>query len=304
MTAWRGCWTMVAAAVLSAGGAATGDDAGERSVVAEGAELERIPGEFQFTEGPAADRDGSVFFSDVAAGRMYHLSVDGELTLAREETNRANGLFLDPEGNLLACESGAGRMVAIDREGEVTVIAAEYDGRRFNAPNDCWVDPRGGVYFTDPIYGQATRVQDGEHVYYVTPDRLEVVRVVDDMIKPNGLIGTAEGRILYITDHGDGKTWRYDVETDGTLTQKALFAEHGGDGMTIDQRGNVYLATDAFLVFDPEGELMERIEVPERPTNATFWGPDRGRLLITARSSAFSLEMAVSGLPAYERAAE
>ena len=261
----------------------------------EGA-LQRIDGEYRFTEGPAADALGNVCFTDVRASRIYKWFADTDtVELYREDTGNANGLYTAPNGDLIVCQGGRGRVVAIGDRGQVDVVADTYGGSRFNRPNDLWVTPADGIYFSDPLYGRGPLRQDGEHVYYVSPERDRVVRVIDDMVRPNGLIGTPDGLTVYVTDHGAGKTYVYAVEPDGTLSGKTLFAEVGGDGMTLDERGNVYLAADAVLVFDPSGTRIDRIEVPERPTNLTFAGPDGRILFITARSRAYTMPMAVRG---------
>jgi len=266
------------------------------SIVAPGASLKKAGDGFVFTEGPAADAAGNVFFTDVRASRIHRWPADDNtIALFRTDTGNANGLAFGPRGDLFICEGGNGRITMLDTHGNLSVVADRYQGRRFNQPNDLWVDPKGGVYFSDPVYGRGNRVQDGEHVYYVSPDRKRVVRVVDDMQRPNGLIGTPDGRTLYITDHGAGRTFRYAVKADGILVDKTLFCETGADGMTIDGRGNVYLTSDAVLVLDPTGRQIERIAVPERPTNVTFAGPDGRTLFITARTTAYTLAMHVSG---------
>ncbi|MGI5817447.1 MAG: SMP-30/gluconolactonase/LRE family protein [Armatimonadota bacterium] len=265
-------------------------------VVAEGAEPVLVQDGFAFTEGPARAADGSVVFSDVRASRRYHWAPEsGEVMLVAEETGGANGMYFDPEGNLVICEGERGRMTSIGPDGEVAVVADQYQGARFNRPNDVWVAPDGGVYFTDPLYGGGDLTQDGEHVYYVAPGGGEAERIIDWMTKPNGLIGTADGTTLYITDHGDGKTWQFTVAEGGALTEQCLFVEHGGDGMTIDAEGNVYLATEGVMAFSPAGELIEQIDLPVRPTNMCFAGPELRTLLITARDSVFAVQMRVSG---------
>ncbi len=269
---------------------------GDARVVAEGAQPELVRGEFAFTEGPAREATGSVVFSDVRASERFRWTPEtGEVTLVAEDTGGANGMYFAPDGRLVVCEGERGRMTAITPEGEVTVLADEYAGARFNRPNDFWVAPDGGVYFTDPLYGQGELTQDGEHVYYIPPGGGEVVRIIDWMVKPNGLIGTPDGRVLYITDHGDGTTWRFTVAEGGALTERALFVEHGGDGMTIDAEGNVYLATEGVMAFTPEGELIEQIDLPVRPTNMCFAGPDLRTLFVTARDSVFTVQMRVQG---------
>jgi len=265
-------------------------------LVAPGAKVIKLAGGFKFTEGPAADAGGNVFFTDIPNNRIHKWSLAGELSTFREDSGGANGLFFDKSGNLLACEGGGRRLVSIDPQGEVTVLADEYKGKRFNSLNDLWIDPKGGIYFTDPRYGNRDGMeQDGEHVYYLSPDRKKLTRVIDDMVRPNGVIGTPDGKTLYVTDHGDGKTFVYTVNKDGTLSNKKLFAPEGSDGMTTDNEGNVYLTTGVVAVYNEEGEKIEAIEIPDRPANVTFGGRDKQTLFITARTSLYSIEMRVKG---------
>jgi len=262
-------------------------------IVTPGSKLVEIGKGFKFTEGPVADAAGNVYFSDVHASRTYKWSPDSGTKLFRENSGSANGLAMDSAGNLIVCESGNGRITSIDAKGTVTVIADKYDGKQLNQPNDLWIDPKGGIYFSDPIYGRAKNAQGGEHVYYVSPDHTKVMRVIDDMVRPNGLVGTPDGKALYVADHGAGKTWRYTVNADGTLAHKTLFAASGSDGMTMDAAGNVYLTTDAVLVYAPSGKLIDRIKVPQRPTNLCFAGSDRRTLFITARTSVYAIDTTI-----------
>jgi len=265
------------------------------SLIAPDAVLSRVRGEYSFTEGPAVAADGSVFFTDIPPNRIHKWSPDGTVVLSRESTNGTNGLFFDSRGNLVGCESGTGRIVCIDPSGQLSVLAEGYNGTRFNAPNDIWVAPDDGVYFSDPLYSRGERAQGGEHVYYIAPDRSQVIRIIDDMVKPNGLIGTPDGTLLYVTDPGAGKTYRYAIGEKGALTDKTLFCEVGGDGMTIDAQGNVYIASTDIMIFDPSGAQIGIIDIPERPTNITFGGPERDILFITARTAVYTLKMAVTG---------
>ena len=266
-----------------------------QSVIAEGATPQLVGDQFVFTEGPARAADGSVLFSDVRASRRYRWAPDaGEVTLVAEDTGGANGMYFAPNGHLVVCESQRGRITSIAPDGTVTILADQYAGRRFNAPNDLWVAPDGGVYFSDPNYGGGELQQDGEHVYYI-PRGGEVMRVVDWMKRPNGLIGTPDGSTVYITDAGAGQTWRFTCGEDGSLCEQALFVEQGGDGMTIDAEGNVYLATDAVVAFNPQGEQIMRVELPVRPTNMCFAGEGLQTLFITARNAVYTLQMRVCG---------
>ena len=178
------------------------------------------------------------------------------------------------------------------------MLTEKYDGKRYNSPNDLWIAPGGGIYFTDPRYGkQEGREIDGYHVYYIAPDRKNVTRVIDDLKKPNGSIGTKDGKKLYVADPGAGVTYVYRVNEDGSLAGKKLFCKSGSDGMTLDEKGNMYLTRGGVLVFNPQGKRIARIKFPEGhgPANVTFGGKDRKTLFVTARSGFFSLRMRVKG---------
>lgn len=255
-------------------------------------DIQKLVGGFQFTEGPAADKEGNVFFTDIPKNRIHKWSIDGKLSTFMENSDGANGLFFDKNGDLIACIGGTGKLVSIDPLGQITVLVDTYKGKPFNSLNDLWIDPRGGIYFTDPRYGNRDNLpQDGEHVYYISADRKRVVRIVNDMVRPNGLIGTPDGKTLYIADPGANKTYAYQVNPDGSLSDKKLFTAQGSDGMTLDENGNVYLTAEAVNIYAPSGKKLKTIEVPERPSNVCFGGKDKKTLFITARTSLYSIDM-------------
>jgi len=297
---WYGLAILVLLAVAAAG------SGGEiASVVGPGAKVAKLADGFRFTEGPAADAKGNIFFTDIPNNRIHKWSLEGKLSTYRENSGGANGLYFDKEGKLVACEGGGRRLVSIDQQGNLTVLAGKYENKRFNSLNDLWIDPKGGVYFTDPSYGNRDNLEmDGEHVYYLSADRKRLIRVIDDMVRPNGLIGTCDGKLLYVADPGSRKTFVYTVNKDGTLSNKKLFAEEGSDGMTIDNEGNVYLTTSAVAVYNKNGEKIETIEVPERPSNVCFGGEDKKTLFITARSSLYSVRMRVKAAGEEEAVSE
>ena len=262
---------------------------------ANGPAVRKLAGGFRFTEGPAVDKQGNIYFTDIPNSRIHKWSVDGTLSTFLENSNKANGLYFDAGGNLIACAGGSGKLVSIAPQGTVTVLAESYNGKPFNSPNDLWIDRRGGIYFTDPRYGKRDNLpQDGEHVYYLTPNRKRVIRVIDDMIRPNGIVGTPDGKRLYVADRGDNKTFVYTINSDGTLGGKKCFAEQGSDGMTLDANGNLYLTSDAVDVYDPSGEKIRTIDVPESPANVCFGGKDRTTLFITARTGLYAVDMSDS----------
>ncbi|HUT63495.1 MAG TPA: SMP-30/gluconolactonase/LRE family protein, partial [Anaerolineae bacterium] len=185
------------------------------------------------------------------------------------------------------------QLVSIDPQGSYRVLLDKYNDRPFNAPNDLWVDPKGGIYFTDPYWG---RGKDASCIYYLSPDRENLILAADDMVKPNGVIGTADCTLLYVTDWVEKKTYVYTIQEDGMLSNRRLFAPEGDDGMTMDEEGNVYLTGSVLSVYDPSGNKIETIEVPETPANVIFYGKDKEKLFITARTSIYSIRMQVKGL--------
>lgn len=262
------------------------------NITSEKSNVQKIADGFKFTEGPAADKKGNLYFTDIPNNRIHKWSVDGKLTTFMENSEGANGLFFDNAGNLLACLGGAGKLVSIDIKNEITVLADKYGGKPFNSPNDLWIDSKGGIYFTDPRYGNRDNLpQTGEHVYYLSADRKSIKRVINDMVRPNGVAGTVDGKLLYIADHGANRTYSYKINPDGTLSNKKLFAKQGSDGMTLDENGNVYLTEQAVNIYNPTGNLIDTIEVPERPSNVCFGGKNKRKLFITARKSLYSINM-------------
>lgn len=265
------------------------------SLVQAGEKVTKLAGGFQFTEGPAWNGKGALFFSDIPNERI-HKWTDGKISVFREETGRANGLYFDHEGNLLMCEGGSRKLTRSGRNGKISVVADKYQGKRLNSPNDLWVDPQGGIYFTDPRYGRDKKIeQDGFHVYYLAKGKQQVVRVIDDLVKPNGIIGTRDGKRLFVADPGASKTYAYSIDKGGAVSKRKLAAPEGSDGMTLDERGNLYLTRGGVKIYSPKGELLETIEVPEGPANVTFGGADGRTLFITARKSLYSVRMKVKG---------
>lgn len=264
-------------------------------------EVEELSSAFNFTEGPAVDAEGNVYFTDIPQHLILIWTVENQLDTFRINSGRANGLYFDKDKNLLVCEGEKGQITSICPAGDYKTIASEYAGKRFNQPNDLWPDPKGGVYFTDPKYGgeEGPLPQDGMHVYYITPDHSSVIRVSDDLEKPNGVLGTPDGKTLYVTDSQAGKTYKYAIQEDGSLTDKTLFVAVGCDGMTMDKAGNVYLTTNgkqAVDIFSPAGELLSSIGVPQQPSNLCFGGKERNQLFITARTSIYRVELNAQGV--------
>ena len=273
-----------------------------RTLIAKGAKPEKLAGDFSFTEGPACDHAGNIFFSDQPNNRILKWSTDNKLTVFGDNFGRANGLYFDQKGNLISCSDEKNELWSITPEGKVTVLVKDFEGKKLNGPNDLWITPSGGIYITDPFYKRTwwdhqSSEQDGQHVYYLAPGASKLIRVVSDLEQPNGIIGTPDGRYLYIADIKANKTWRYSINKDGTLSGKKLFTELGSDGMTIDDKGNIYLTGNGVTIFDADGALIEKIPINESWTsNVCFGGKDRHLLFITASKSVYGLKMKVQGV--------
>ncbi len=274
--------------------------AAEASVIAPGAQLQKLATGFSFTEGPAVDAAGNVFFTDQPKDRIMKWSADGSLSVFLAPCGRANGLYFDREGNLWACADEHSELWRIDPNGTVTVVVKDFNGKLLNGPNDLWIMRTGGIFFTDPYFYRdywepRSMEQSGQHVYYLEPDYQTLIQVTNDLQQPNGIIGTPDGRFLYVADYGAGKTWRYTIQPDGTLGEKTLFCSQGSDGMTIDREGNLYLTGSGVAVYNRSGKKIETISVPEGTANVTFGGADGKTLYITAQKSLYAIEMRVQG---------
>lgn len=277
-------------------------DAADGDIIAPGAKVEMLADGFKFTEGPACDGEGNVYFTDQPNDAIHVWSVDGKLSTFMKPCGRSNGLCFDGERNLWACADEKNELWCISPEEKVEVVVKDYQGKLLNAPNDLWIRPDGGIYFSDPFYkrdywNRGPSEQDVQGVYFLTPDRKKLIRVADDLVQPNGVIGTPDGKTLYVADIKDKKTYSYAIQKGGSLSDKKLFCEMGSDGMTIDSEENVYLTGRGVTVFDSAGKQIAHIPVDAGWTaNVCFGGKDRQTLFITAKESLFGLQMRVKGV--------
>ncbi len=272
-------------------------------------EIVKLHTGFKFTEGPAADAQGNLFFTDIPSNRILKVDTEGKLSTFLENSQGCNGLMFDGKGRLIACQGTAGRIVSIDLDTkEVKAVADQFNGKRFNRPNDVCVDRQGGVYFTDPVFGQGETPQDKMCVYYVSASG-DVTRLIDDLPRPNGVILSPDEKTLYVLPSGAPELMAYPVDAPGQinkakgkalckLEQPAGAQARGGDGLTIDTNGNLYLtnpAMSAIQVVSPEGKTLGVLKFPESPSNCTFGGKDMKTLFVTARSSLYTAAMDATG---------
>jgi len=261
-----------------------------------------IARQFVFTEGASVDRKGNVFFTDQPQNKIWEYTTDGQLVLFMDSAGRSNGMYFDHDGRLVTCADEQEQIWAIAPDRQVKVLLRDIGGHKMNGPNDLWIDARGGIYLTDPYYQRPywSRTHgelDGEKVYYLPRGKKQPVVVEATLKKPNGIVGTPDGRFLYVADIGAGKTYRYAIGKHGLLEDRSEFCAQGSDGMTLDERGNVYLTGDGVTVYGSSGKRIAHIPVPEKWTaNLCFGGRDRKSLFITASEGFYVLRMRVKGV--------
>jgi len=286
---------------------------------------------FSFTEGPANDRHGNVYFTDQPNDRIYRWDAGtGAVTLWLQGTGRANGTIFDREGNLITASDMHGELWKIRPDGSHKVLIDNYQGKLLNGPNDVWINPvNGGIYITDPIFPRGywdagdPRQQPwepthseqapqgkGGYVYYLPPGAHKLVRVTTEAMGwesdawPNGVVGTPDGKKLYVNKwfyDNHGGTWVFDIKKDGSLTNMRKFSDWGGDGMSMDELGNVYISNgEGVLAFDPDGNMI--LKIPTAPgdshgsNNNTFAGRDGRTFFITGPSNSITaIRMRVKG---------
>jgi gluconolactonase len=274
---------------------------GLNNIIETGAKTEKLAGDFKFTEGPSADAKGNVYFTDQPNDRIMMWSISGELSTFMQPSGRSNGLSFDKDGYLWSCADEKNEIWKIAPDKKVTVIPSKFEEKLLNGPNDLWIHKNGTIYFTDPYYKRpwwdhTEKPQEKQCVYYLSPDHKKIVKIADDLIQPNGIVGTPDGKKLFVADIGANKTWSYNINKDGSLSNKTLFCELGSDGMTIDTKGNIYLTGKGVTVFDKTGKQIGNIAVPENWTaNVCFGGPDMKSLYITASKGLYRIRLKVKG---------
>lgn len=274
----------------------------DTGIVADGATPQLVARTFAFTEGPTADKKGNVYFTDQPNNKIWKYGTDGTLSLYLDSAGRSNGLYIDKKGNLLSCADEKNQIWSIDRKKKITVLVNDLDGKKLNGPNDLWAAPNGNIYFTDPYYQRKwwarTKPEiEKEKVYMLVRSSGAIIPLVDSLQRPNGIVGTADGKYLYVADIKGNKIYRYTIDQDGRLSDGQVFANMGSDGMTIDHQGNVYLTGRGVTVFNSKGRQIAHIPIPEKWTaNVAFGGKKKNKLFITASEAVYVLDMKVRGI--------
>ncbi|MBX3257603.1 MAG: SMP-30/gluconolactonase/LRE family protein [Chitinophagaceae bacterium] len=271
-----------------------------QSIVAKGASLQEAGSGFAFTEGPVSNKKGEVYFTDQPNNRIWKYA-DGKLSVYMEPAGRANGMFFDRAGNLIACADEHSELWQIKKDKSVQKLVVNYKDSTLNGPNDVWVAPSGVIYFTDPYYQRDYWTRQNPEMkikglYMLTPGGA-LLQVDGDFKQPNGIIGTGDGKTLYVADIGDSKIYRYTIGKDGIPVDKTMFVPEGCDGMTVDVQGNIYLAGNGVTVYNKEGNKIDHIDVPAKWTsNVCFSGKKRNILFITASEKIFTIQTNTKGV--------
>ena len=260
-----------------------------------------ISKQFAFTEGASTDKYGNVFFTDQPNNKIWEYDVNGKLSLFLDSAGRSNGMYFDHKGNLITCADEHDQLWSISPSKKIKVLVTDLDGKLMNGPNDIWVDNEGGIYMTDPYYQRDywTRKKpdlDGQKVYYLPKGSHHPIMVADDIKQPNGIVGTPDGKYLYVADIGADKTYKYTIGKNGALSNQILVINQGSDGMTLDEKGNIYLTGKGVNIYDPTGKKIGHIEINEPWTaNLCFGGKDKNVLFITASTAIYTIKMNVKG---------
>ena len=271
-------------------------------LVKPGASLIQVSKQFIFTEGPAVDKKGNIYFTDQPNDKIWEYDTDGKLSVFMDKTGRSNGMYFDNKGRLIACADAQNQLVAIDANKKMVVLVNDFNGHKFNGPNDLWVNSNGGIYFTDPYYQRDYWERkkpdlEKQDVYYLEKGKNNAIIVDSTLMQPNGIVGTPDGKWLYVADIRGNKTYKYEINKAGMLINRQLFAPMGSDGMTLDEKGNLYLTGRGVTIYDPSGIKLGNIPVPSGWVgNICFGGKDRRMLFITASESIYTLQMQVKGV--------
>lgn len=261
--------------------------------------VEKIATGYRFTEGPVWSPEGFLLFSDVPNSKIHRWTPGKPVEVFRQDRNFGNGNALDAQGRLYTCESISRRVVRTDKKGKVEVLAERFEGKRFNAPNDIVVRRDGHIWFTDPAFGgqMDTRELDFNGVFHLPPKGPPEL-VAAYKTRPNGVTLAPKGGTLYVAD-SDAKCVRaWDLDHQGRAANErvAVSAIRGvPDGIRTDEKGNLYVATDAIAVYSPEGKLLATIEIPEKASNCAFGGADYQTLYVTAETSVYRVRLNVKG---------
>ena len=280
-------------------------------VVKAGTKVEFIKEGFEGTEGPIVAPDGSLLFTETRANRVTRIAPDNTISTFLENTNGANGLAFNKDGDLIAVQVVDTQVGVIYPEARKKVLVKDYEGQKFQRPNDLVLAKNGGVYFTDsgPNQGPENKEPSRTAVYYISPEG-KTQRVADGIERPNGIQLSRDEKILYVANTGGEHVLAYDVKKDGTLGARRNFAKlaaglqknetgvltSGADGLAVDEQDRLYVTSNSGIeVFDKTGKALGVIPIPHKPQNIAFAGKDKKTLYVVGRGAAYKIAVQTPG---------
>lgn len=308
----RGLQALFAALSLSASiGYANTQAPAIPGVVKAGTPIEFIKEGFEGTEGPITAPDGSFLFTETRANRITRIAPDNTISTFLENTNGANGLAFNKQGDLIAVQVADTQVGVIYPEARKKVLVKEYEGQKFQRPNDLVLAKNGGIYFTDSGVTPGAGVTEPSRtaVYYVSPEG-ETRRVADGIERPNGIQLSRDEKTLYVANTGGEYVLAFDVKKDGSLGKRRNFAKlaaglqkneagvltSGADGLAIDDKDRLYVTSNSGIeVFDKKGKALGVIPVPHKPQNIAFAGTDKKTLYVVGRGAAYKIAVETPG---------
>ncbi len=257
--------------------------------------IEAVSSKHKFLEGPVwSARDGYLLFADVPMNTIQKIDNKG-MSMFREQSGGASGNAFDDKGRLYTCETHARRVSRTDKKGEVETLVDQFEGKKLNGPNDITVTKHGHVYFTDPAFGSAVdrRELPFYGVFHVSP-KGQVEASLKLQTRPNGIVASPNGEILYVSNSDERNVRAYDITKDGTLQNERIFISNivgVPGGVKVDDKGNVYVAAAEVLIFSPRGESLGTLKIAEKPSNLVFGDGDLKALYITARTTLYRVHL-------------
>jgi gluconolactonase len=268
----------------------------------------KVAGGFSFTEGPVWSPAGYLLFSDIPNNRIVKWKAKDKVEDFLLPSGESNGLMFSGDGELYVCQHKARQVSVLNENNELVPVADRFNEKKLNSPNDLALDSNGGLYFTDPRYGNDDSVEQPVMGVYYVDAAGRVTRIVEDLERPNGILVSPDGTTLYVAEPNKRELYRYKIDKPGMISDKKLIftgdeqKDGGGpDGMAHDVHGNIYATYKGVVVLDPEGQLIGRIEVPEHTSNCAFGGETNKTLFITARTSVYAVVLKVEGMSAKGR---
>jgi len=265
--------------------------------------VETATRDLHFAEGPAWSLEGFLLFSDTTIDQLKKWTPGKGVTDFASRPGGASGNAYDDQGRLYTCEFRERRVTRTAKNGKTDVLAAKFEGKRLNAPNDVVVRRDGNVYFTDPAFGnqQDERELDFYGVFRVRPSG-EVEAIARWKTRPNGIALSPNGRLLYVSDSDQRLVRVYDLAANGAASNERVFVpkiDGVPGGVRTDEKGNVYVAAKYVFAYSPRGELLKEIQLAQTPSNLAWGDPDLSSLYVTARTAIYRIRLGVKGAVPY-----